>query len=116
MRVISQDGNFDLPYENLAIFIEYENIVARFENERYLLARYSTEEKAIKAMEILRETYIGMPVVMQNVEISEDFEKDFEKDFERLKKCGVMVQAENQPSKVEYVSNAVFRFPQDSEV
>lgn len=57
MRVISQDGNFDLPYENLAIFIEYENIVARFENERFLLAQYSTKEKAIKAMEALRETY-----------------------------------------------------------
>ena len=57
MRVISQDGNFDLPYENLAIFIEYENVAARFKNERYLLARYSTEEKAIKAMEALKETY-----------------------------------------------------------
>lgn len=57
MRVISQDGNFDLPYENLAIFIEYENVAARFKNERYLLARYSTEAKAIKAMEALRETY-----------------------------------------------------------
>lgn len=36
----------------------YENIVARFENERFLLAQYSTEEKAIKAMEALRETYM----------------------------------------------------------
>lgn len=57
MRVISQDGNFDLPYENLAIFIEYENVAARFENERYLLARYSSEAKAIKAMEMLREAW-----------------------------------------------------------
>lgn len=57
MRVISQDGNFDLPYENLAIFIEYENVAARFENERYLLARYSSEAKAIKAMEMLRKVY-----------------------------------------------------------
>lgn len=59
MRVISQDGNFDLPYENLAIFFEYENVIARFENERHLLARYSTEAKAIKAMEMLRKAWIN---------------------------------------------------------
>lgn len=58
MRVISQNGKFDLPYENLAIFVEYENVIARFENERHLLAQYSSEAKAIKAMEALRETYM----------------------------------------------------------
>lgn len=57
MRVISQNGKFDLPYENLAIFVEYENVIARFESERHLLAQYSSEAKAIKAMEILRKVY-----------------------------------------------------------
>lgn len=77
-----------------------------------LIATYSTEAKAIKAMEMLRETYIGMPIVMQNVDISDDVAKE----FERLRRCGVMVRAENQPSKVECVSNAVFQFPQDDEI
>ena len=49
---------------------------------------------------------------MQNVAILEDVAKE----FERLKKCGVMVRAENQPSKVECVSNAIFQFPQDNEI
>lgn len=66
MRVISQDGNFDLPYENLAIFIEYENVIARFENERHLLAQYSSEAKAIKAMEMLRETWINETVEFED--------------------------------------------------
>lgn len=61
---------------------------------------------------MLRETYIGMPIMMQNVDISEDFEKN----FERLKKCGVMVQAENQPSKVDFINNVIFQFPQDDEI
>ena len=52
MRIISQNGKFDLPYENLAIFVEYENVIARFENERYQLGQYSSEAKAIKGMEI----------------------------------------------------------------
>lgn len=120
MRVISQDGTIDVPYEML--------VIQRFEEDIYFLnrnltgvedlisdirlAKYSTEEKAIKAMEMLREVYIGMPIVMQNVDISEDVAKE----FERLKKCGVMVQAENQPSKVDFINNAVFQFPQDEDV
>ena len=76
------------------------------------LAKYSTKENAIKAMEMLRETYTGMPIVMQNVDVSEDMAKE----FERLKKCGVIVRAENQPSKVDFINNAIFQFPQDDEI
>lgn len=120
MRVISQDGTIDMPYE--------EVIIQRFKSRIYFLnknltgveslsddmqiAEYSTEEKAIKAMEMLREIYAGMPIVMQNVDISEDAAKK----FERLKKCGIMVQTENQPSKVDFINNAVFQFPQDDEI
>lgn len=57
MRIISQNGKFDLPYENLAILVEYENVIARFENERFLLGQYSSEAKAIKAMEMLRKAW-----------------------------------------------------------
>ena len=77
-----------------------------------LIATYSTETKAIKAMEMLREAYTSMPIVMQNVDVSEDMAKE----FERLKKCGVIVQAENQPSKVDFINNAIFQFPQDEDV
>lgn len=120
MRVISQDGTLDMPYE--------EVIIQRFKSRIYFLnknltgveslsddmqiAEYSTEAKAIKAMEILREAYIGMPIVMQNVDISDDMAKE----FERLKKCGIMVRTENQPSKVDFINNAIFQFPQDDEI
>lgn len=120
MRVISQDGTIDVPYETV--------VIQRFEEDVYFLnrnltgvedlisdirlAKYSTEAKAIKAMEMLREAYVGMPIVMQNVDISEDVAKK----FERLKKCGIMVRVENQPSKVDFINNAVFQFPQDDEI
>lgn len=81
-------------------------------NDDMQIAEYSTEEKAKKAMEMLRDAYIGMPIVMQNVDVSENMARE----FERLKKCGIVVQADNQPSKVEYINNAVFQFPEDSEV
>ena len=120
MRVISQDGTIDVPYEMV--------VIQRFREDVYFLnrnltgvedlisdiklAEYSTETKAIKAMEMLREAYVGMPIVMQNVDVSEDMAKE----FERLKKCGVIVQAENQQSKVDFINNAVFQLPQDDEI
>lgn len=122
MRVISQDGTIDVPYEYFSLsmssgkykdtevaYIYCHNLSSPIGTK---LAEYSTEAKAIKAMEMLRETYIGMPIVMQNVAISENLAKE----FERLKKCGVMVRAENQPSKVDFINNAVFQFPQDDEI
>lgn len=114
MRVISQDGTMDVPYENVVLYQDEKEIMCIFSGI-YIgrkLAQYSTETKAIKAMEMLREAYIGMPIVMQNVDVSEDMAKE----FERLKKCGVIVQAENQPSKVDFISNAIFQFPQDEDV
>lgn len=49
---------------------------------------------------------------MQNVDISEDMAKE----FERLKKCGIVAQTENQPSKIECISNAIFQFPTEEEL
>ena len=121
MRVISQYGTIDFPYDSSSVSIYVGCINGRIYVRMQLcggyddsvdVADYSTKEKAVKAMEMLRETYVGMPIVMQNVAISEGLAKE----FERLKKCGVMVRAENQPSKVECVSNAIFQFPQDDEI
>lgn len=123
MRVISQDGTIDVPYENFVFSIlnnggGYGIVAVKNVAEppevflNSLIATYSTEEKAIKVMEMLREAYIGMPIVMQNVDISDDVAKE----FERLKKCGIMARVENQPSKVDFINNAVFQFPQDDEI
>ena len=111
MRVISQNGKFDLPYENLAIFVEYENVIARFENERHLLGQYSSEAKAIKAIEMLREAYVGMPIVMQNVDLTEDEIKA----IERIKESSIIVRLVDEPSKVECFNNIIFQFPKDSD-
>ena len=106
MRIISQSGRIDIPYEVAVVYVEYESIIAKVGDERYAMGNYSTEEKSFKAMKMLIDTYIGMPIVMQNVDVSEDMAKE----FERLKKCGVIVQAENQPSKVDFINNLFMSF------
>lgn len=66
MRIISQDGTIDVPYEQA--IVEYEAcerngedvfyiIFARTEKSYFSIARYSTESKAQKAMEMLRKKY-----------------------------------------------------------
>lgn len=121
MRVISQDGTKDFPYDSSSASVYAGCINGRIYVRMQLcggyddsvdVADYSTKEKALKAMEMLRKAYVGMPIVMQNVDISEDVAKE----FERLKKCCIMVRTENQPSKVYFINNAVFRFPQDDEI
>lgn len=122
MRVISQDGTIDTPYEGVLITLgcsvdkrEYHingHLIHQEGSSSVKIATYSTEEKAKKAMEMLRDAYIGMPIVMQNVDISEDVAKE----FKRLKKCGVLVREDNQPSKVEYINNVIFQFPTEEEL
>ena len=122
MRVISQDGTMDVPYE----ISSFSMAVGKYENVEHAaifcynystsmgakMAEYVSKEKAKKAMEMLRDSYIGMPIVMQNVDVSEDVSRE----FERLKKCGIVVQTENQPSKIECISNAIFQFPTEEEL
>ncbi len=120
MRILSQDGRIDLPYENFSLNITQDNcivaardVVARpTEMLIGIVAKYSTEAKARRAMEMLHEEYAGIPLILQNVDISDDVKEAFEK----WKKQGICVMSENQPSKVEYVGNILFQFPADNEV
>lgn len=123
MRVISQCGTIDVPYEisslSMAVgkYEDVEHAAIYCHNSSTAMgtkmAEYGSEEKAKKAMEMLRDAYIGMPIVMQNVDVSEDVAKQFEK----LKNSGIIVQTmNNEPSKVEYVNNCIFQFPKDDEI
>ena len=64
MRVISQDGTMDFPYENSIVLIDTMAKDAVFvimqaigDDEVSIMADYSTKEKAKKAMEMLRIAY-----------------------------------------------------------
>ena len=63
MRIISQDGKCDYPYENSTLFIDYMDgrvikiVPSTGGCKGTKIATYSTEEKATKAMEMLRKAY-----------------------------------------------------------
>lgn len=63
MRIISQNGKSDIPYELFVFGLTQDNCIVAIrdtiarpsEMENGLVAKYSTEEKALKAMEMLIE-------------------------------------------------------------
>nr|DAE27707.1 MAG TPA: hypothetical protein [virus sp. ctpeS3] len=57
MRVISQHGNVDLPYEQIVVCHAMESVIALYNGEIYILGEYSSKEKSYKAMEMLRKQY-----------------------------------------------------------
>ena len=104
MRIISQNGLLDVPYELIAISPYSGNmatIIGTFpgndlgKGDRiYILGEYSTEEKAIKAMEMCRENYLSR--------------MELDGGYDTVNGCYV------QPNY--WVLPKVFRFPKDEEV
>lgn len=109
MRLVSQHGNVDIPYEQARIEHRQEEVVAIVGDREYTMGKYTSMKKSYKAMEMLRGAYTGV-VIMQNVEPTEEA-------LERLKSVNVVLASiDNQPSNIEYVNNTIFQFPKDEEI
>lgn len=86
MRLISQNGMIDVPYDKVILGICDQNnrqeyvIYAYHDSPRPLfLATYSTKDKALKAMEMLRERYIEhFDVNLDSCWYSNDYPKIFQ--------------------------------------
>ena len=64
MRIVSQDGKIDLPYENMGVLIKKGKIslFSYMPHCIWEMATYSTEAKAKKATEILQNAYLYSPI------------------------------------------------------
>ena len=111
MRLVSQNGEFDVPYE-IAALSRTGNIIRAY--VPIVMAQYLTEEKAIKAMEMLHNTYTGA-FFAQNIEVPEDIEKKF-MNMAATKGFGIIKTAIDSSDIKFEPANIVFRFPEDDEV
>lgn len=108
MRVISQDGTMDFPYDNSLVFLHESCIKGNTCVEIQLYggteidtaAEYSTKEKALKAMEMLREAY--------------DNNEFYHCTATTNTFQGAMGILSNE--KFKEVTSEYFRFPQDDEI
>lgn len=119
MRVISQDGTIDVSYNYFSFSIAIAKIVSGKVEDRNVfsifchnlsssngtkLAEYSSKEKAIKAMEMLREQYERLEVFKVLASgATEHMEKSL--NYEELVKYNQSYREMN-----------VFQFPKDDEV
>lgn len=102
MRVISQDGRTDIPYENFVFGATKDNYIIAIrdtiarpsEVAHGIVAKYSTEAKAQKAMEMLIETYLSR--------------MELDGGYDMVNRCYV------QPNF--WVLPKVFQFPKDEDV
>ena len=110
MRLLSQHGNVDIPYEQARIEHRQEEVVAIIGDREYTMGKYTSMKKSYKVMEMLRDAYVGMPVIMQNVEVADEV-------IEKLKKQNVIcAKLPEEKSSIEYVNNTYFKFPKDNDV
>lgn len=99
MRVVSQDGLMDYPYDNSVVFIDPRNKNVVYvqmigDSDVAALGEYSTEEKALKAMIMLRQAYM--------------YRMEMDGGYDHANQCYV------QPNY--WVLPRVFRFPADDEI
>ena len=100
MRVISQSGNYDFPYEHIVVRREMEYVMAVHKEKEYVLGKYSSEDKAVKAMEMLRERHTDNVFCREDIQYKAEIMLDEGLNIvrEMMMKC-------------EY-----FQFPKDDEV
>ena len=113
MRIIDQNG-CDYPYESIAISsgdgIIYARPVSNMD-KRYLLAQYSAQDKAEKAMQMLHEAYTGAPFIMKNLEVPEGFAEQ----LKNMTTGFICVNSREDNVRIEPL-HMVFRFPQEDEI
>lgn len=104
MRIISQDETIDVPYEHTTLIrVGTEIYLSSIKLRDTLIAKYSTEEKAIKAMEMCRKKYA-------------------DSEYNRSALCGMGTQIGMLTDDIAEVFNDgvcdkfTFRFPADKEV
>lgn len=108
MRVISQNGTMDFPYDNSLVFLHESCIKGNTcveiqlcgDTEIDIVAEYSTEEKAVKAMEMLREAYNNNEFYHCTATTN-----TFQETMGLLSN-----------EKIKEVTSEYFRFPQDEEI
>ena len=114
MRIISQDGTIDVPYNFFSLSVaggkykdvEYACIYCHNISAPHgtRLAEYSSKEKALKAMEMLRETYARIEIIKS---LASGTCKHMEESLEPEEFKDILK---------EYIGMEVFQFPQDDEI
>ena len=108
MRVVSQNRNYSFDFDRTLFWTQYNIIYAKIGTESIAIGQYESEERAAEVFEDIHKSYSGMPILVQNVEISEDSP---EKLGEWETNCIITRLAGENP-KIEQIGNLVYYMPE----
>lgn len=127
MRILSQDGTIDMPYELTALSISYKIVGSRMDKnifcvnahsnslnaKRVIMGEYSSEEKAKESMKMLHRAYVGT-IYMQNTELPEGGAEELK---EMVKHGFGIISVVKDTDSVRFEPlNICFQFPDDDEI
>lgn len=130
MRLISQDGKIDIPYENNVVYVYAVHgynkgnnygitgykIVIPIGDYTWVLGEYSSEEKALKVMEMLQQAYLGRNEAL-NLEMPEETTEEMENIMLKQGYGTLRVISEERKPRVDYYPlHTYFKFPADESV
>ena len=109
MRVVSQNRNYSFDFDRTVFWTQYNIIYAKIGIDSVAIGKYKSEERAAEVFDDMHKTYSGMPILVQNVEISEDLQQELK---EWNANC-IVAKLPDAPQKVEQIGNLVYYMPEE---
>lgn len=109
MRVVSQSRNFSFDFDRTAFWTQSNVIYAELGNENIAIGKYKSNERAAEVFEDLHRAYSSLPILFQNIEISEDTKQK----LKEWKANCIVAKLPDDSQKVEQIGNAVYYMPEE---
>ena len=109
MRVISQSRNFSFDFDRTVFWRQSDVIYAKIGGESIAIGKYQSDERATEVFEDMHRAYSGLPLLFQNVEISEDLQQKIK---EWRSNC-IVAKLPDASQEVEQIGNALYYMPEE---
>lgn len=110
MRVVSQNRDCSLDFNQTIFWRQQNYIYVQVGAESIAIGEYETSERAAEVFEDMHKAYSGMPVLFQNVEITEDLQQKL-KEWKLEANC-IVANLKDAPQKIEQIGNSVYYMPE----
>ena len=110
MRVISQDRCYSYDFDS-TMFLKQDGVICAHisgDTRDRVIGSYKSSERAAEVFADMHKSYSGMPILVQNVEISEDLS---EKLGEWETNC-IITRLPGENPKIEQIGNLVYYMPE----
>lgn len=108
MRVVSQNRNYSFDFERTIFWTQYNIIYARVGIDNIQIGQYESDERAGKVFEDIHKVYSGMPILFENVDITEDMAQEFGKRNINA----ILTKSLDDSVKIETIDNTVYYMPE----